>query len=122
MSRARKERPKMTLKRFATEFGMGVDLRGQDYTKASIRAVKDALYRNSLTVAHALDKDPSEMVVNCVVGVARPEEVDTAEVAKVFPYGDITVTAEQGGLDQGKPDTGGVTTMAVAAIQVWLDI
>jgi uncharacterized protein (TIGR02058 family) len=112
----------MTLKRFATEFGMGVDLRGQDYTKAAVRAVKDALYRNSLTVAHALDKDPSEMVVKCVIGVAIPEAVDTKEVAAVFPYGDITVTVEIGGLDQGKPDTGGVTTIAVAAIQVWLDI
>lgn len=112
----------MTLKRFATEFGMGVDLRGQDYTKAAIRAVKDALYRNSLTVAPALGKDPSEMIVKCVVGVAKPDMVDTAEVAQIFPYGDIEVTAEIGGLDQGKSDTGGVTTIAVAAIQVWLDI
>jgi uncharacterized protein (TIGR02058 family) len=112
----------MALKRFATEFGMGVDLRGQDYTKAAIRAVKDALYRNSLTVAHALDKDPSEMVVKCTIGVAKPEAVDVQQVKAVFPYGDITVTAEQGGLDQGKPDTGGITTIAVAAIQVWLDV
>ena len=51
----------MTLKRFATEFGMGVDLRGEDHTKAAIRAVKDALYRNSLTVAPAMGKDPSEI-------------------------------------------------------------
>jgi uncharacterized protein (TIGR02058 family) len=112
----------MPLKRFATEFGMGVDLRGQDYTKAAVRAVKDALHRNSLTVAHALGKDPAEMVVRCVVGVTKPEAVNTEEVAAVFPYGDITVTAEAGGLDQGKPDTGGVTTIAVAAIQVWLDV
>ncbi len=112
----------MTLKRFATEFGMGVDLRGEDHTKAAIRAVKDALYRNSLTVAPAMGKDPSEMVVKCVIGVAKPDNVDTDEVAKVFPYGSITVTAEIGGLDQGKPDTGGTTVIAVAAIQVWLDI
>ena len=112
----------MTLKRFATEYGMGVDLRGQDYTKASIRAVKDALYRNSLTVAAAIGKDPSEMVIRCTLGVARPEKVDVSEVAKVFPYGDITVNPEAGGLDQGKEDTGGVTTIAVAAIQVWLDV
>ncbi|MCB1457519.1 MAG: Lin0512 family protein, partial [Nitratireductor sp.] len=44
------------------------------------------------------------------------------EVAKVFPYGDITVTAEKGGLDQGHADTGGVTTIAIAAVQVWLDV
>lgn len=112
----------MTLKRFATEFGMGTDLRGQDYTKAAIRAVKDALWHNSLTVARALDKNPEEMIVRCVVGVACPEKVDTEAVANVFPYGDITVTAEKGGLDQGKADTGGVTTIAVAAVQVWLDI
>ena len=112
----------MALKRFATEYGMGVDLRGQDYTKASVRAVKDALHRNSLTVAAAVGKDPSDMVVRCTIGVAKPEEVDTSEVANVFPYGDITVTPEFGGLDQGKEDTGGVTTIAVAAIQVWLDI
>ncbi|MCC1493173.1 Lin0512 family protein [Cognatishimia sp. F0-27] len=112
----------MTLKRFATEFGMGVDLRGQDHTKAAIRAVKDALHRNSLTVAHALGKDPSEMVVRCTIGVAEPDAVDTAAVAAVFPYGDITVEAEKGGLDQGKPETGGVTSVAVAAVQVWLDI
>ena len=67
----------MALKRFATEFGMGTDLRGQDYTKASVRAVKDALWHNSLTVAAALDKDPSEMIVKCVVAVAKPELVDT---------------------------------------------
>lgn len=112
----------MPLKRFVTEFGMGVDLRGCDYTKASVRAVKDAIYRNSVTAARALDKDPKEMVVRCTVGVAKPEKVDVEEVAKVFPYGNITVKAEQGGLDQGKADTGGVTTIAVAAVEVWLDI
>ncbi len=101
---------------------MGVDLRGQDYTKAAVRAVKDALYRNSLTVAAALGKDPSEMIILCTIGVVQPEQVDIAEVVKVFPYGNITVTAERGGLDQGKTDTGGVTSIAVAAVQVWLEI
>lgn len=79
-------------------------------------------YRNSLTAAHALGKDPSEMVIKCFIGVAKPDAVDKAEVAAVFPYGDVEVICETGGLDQGKPDTGGVTTIAVAAIQVWLDI
>ena len=66
----------MTLKRFATEYGMGVDLRGQDYTKAAVRAVKDALHRNSLTVAAAVGKDPSEMIIRCTIGVAKPDAVD----------------------------------------------
>lgn len=112
----------MTLKRFVTEFGMGVDLRGQDYTKAAVRAVKDALHRNSVTAARAIGREPEDMVIRCTIGVPKPDAVATAEVAKAFPYGKITVVAEAGGLDQGKPDTGGVTTIAVAAVEVWLDV
>jgi len=41
----------MTLKRVALEIGMGTDIRGGDYTKAAVRALKDALWHNSLTVA-----------------------------------------------------------------------
>ena len=36
----------MTLKRVAMEFGMGTDLHGMDYTKAAVRARKDALWHN----------------------------------------------------------------------------
>ena len=43
----------MALKRFAMEFGMGTDLQGADYTKAAVRALKDALWHNSLTMAPA---------------------------------------------------------------------
>ena len=38
----------------ALEIGLGTDLRGEDCTKAACRAVKDALHRNSLTMAPAL--------------------------------------------------------------------
>ena len=43
----------MARKRFAMEFGMGTDLQGADYTKAAVRALKDALWHNSLTMAPA---------------------------------------------------------------------
>ena len=32
----------MALKRVALEIGMGTDIRGGDYTKAAVRALKDA--------------------------------------------------------------------------------
>ena len=41
----------MALKRVALEIGMGTDIRGGDYTKAAVRALRDALWHNSLTVA-----------------------------------------------------------------------
>ena len=43
----------MALKRVALEIGMGTDIRGGDYTKAAVRALRDALWHNSLTVAGA---------------------------------------------------------------------
>ncbi len=36
------------LKRVAVEIGMGTDIRGTDYTKAAVRALRDALWHNSL--------------------------------------------------------------------------
>ena len=46
----------MAWKRVALEIGMGTDIRGADYTKAAVRAHKDALWHNSLTVAGAVGK------------------------------------------------------------------
>ena len=46
----------MALKRVALEIGMGTDIRGGDYTKAAVRALRDALWHNSLTVATAVGK------------------------------------------------------------------
>jgi uncharacterized protein (TIGR02058 family) len=44
----------MALKRMVLQIGMGTDIRGQDYTKAAVRALRDALWHNSLSVADAV--------------------------------------------------------------------
>ena len=44
----------MALKRMVLQIGMGTDIRGRDYTKAAVRALRDALWHNSLSVAGAL--------------------------------------------------------------------
>ena len=85
-------------KQVAIEIGMGTDLRGEDMTKAACRAVKDALHRNSLTVAPALGFPREAMVVDIRVGVPEPAEVDKAQVAACAPYGEISVEAVKGGL------------------------
>ena len=46
----------MALKRVVLEIGMGTDIRGGDCTKAAARALRDALWHNSLTIAPALGK------------------------------------------------------------------
>jgi uncharacterized protein (TIGR02058 family) len=112
----------MALKRMVLEIGMGTDIRGRDYTKAAVRALRDALWHNSLTVAHALDLDVDSMQVAVTVGVPRPDEVDTEAVLAVLPHGGGTVEVVEGGLEI--PNEGGTdaTIMAHAAAVVYLDV
>ena len=59
----------MTWKRMVLEIGMGTDIRGADYTKAAVRALRDALWHNSLSVAKALGQDTDSMRVEVLIGV-----------------------------------------------------
>jgi uncharacterized protein (TIGR02058 family) len=89
----------MTKKRMVLEIGMGTDIRGSDPTKAACRALRDALWHNSLSIATALGKPLEAMQVDVHIGVPRPGAVDKAEVLKVLPYGKGTVTVVEGGLE-----------------------
>ena len=109
-------------KRLAIEMGMGTDLHGQDYTKAAIRALRDALWHNSLTVAPALGYPRESMQVDIQIGVAQPDNVDKQAVADVLPYGIAKVDVVKGGLDIPKDDGSGITIVANAAAIVYLDI
>ena len=111
----------MTLKRVAMEFGMGTDLHGMDYTKAAVRALKDALWHNSLSMADAFGFPRDAMQVEVLIGVARPDQVDTDQVAAVLPYGTAQVIVEHGGLDIEKQG-GDTTVMANAAAVVYFDM
>lgn len=111
----------MSRTRWITEMGMGVDVRGNDYTKAARRAVSDALRHSSLNFFNAAGKTHDQMYVDVRVGVAEPDQVDVAAVAEEVPYGTVTVTAEKGGLDVGAPTGGGDIVIANAAILVSFD-
>ena len=118
----------MAKKRIAMELGMGSSLRRGDYTAAAKRAVENALWRNSLTVADAFDLPRDAMIVDVEVAVQKPEAVDVAAVAAAFPYGSISVKAVSGGLDIPKPQAKNsagepqITVMAQAAIIVSFDL
>ena len=109
-------------KRMVAEFGMGTDLQGHDYTKAAVRALKDALWHNSLTVATAFGVDREKMQVEVTIGVAKPEDVDQAKVLEVLPYGQATVEVVEGGLDMPSADGEKITVIANAAAVVYLDL
>ncbi len=112
----------MTRKRVALEMGMGTDIRGGDYTKAAVRALKDALWHSSLSVARALGKDPDTMHVHVTIGVPRPDAVDADQVVAVLPHGTGEVSVVAGGLEIPSPDGNDKTVMANAAAAVYLDL
>ena len=112
----------MTLKRIITEFGTGNDLHGGDYTKASVRAVEDAIHHSSLSLIRSLGIDSRTMRVAVTIGVQRPDRVDADAVKAVLPHGQVTVSVVKGGLDVPDEAAGDVAIIASAAVTVRLDL
>ena len=112
----------MTLKRMVLEIGMGTDIRGADYTKAAVRALRDALWHNALSVADALGQDVDAMQVEVTIGVPHPEQVDKAAVLAVLPHGTGTVNVVEGGLEIPNDAGTNSTVLAHAAAVVRLNV
>jgi uncharacterized protein (TIGR02058 family) len=112
----------MALKRVAIEIGMGTDIRGTDYTKAAVRALRDALWHNSLGIAAALGKPTDSMVVEIHIGVPKPDQVDKAQVLAVLPHGTGSVHVVEGGLEIPNESGTDTTVVASAAAIVRLEL
>lgn len=112
----------MAKTRVAMELGMGTSLRAEDYTKAAVRALKDALWHNSLSMADAFGFPRDSMIVDIEIAVQNPNAVDADAVKAVLPYGQGTVKVVKGGLDVPKPNGAGKTIIANAAVLVSFDM
>ena len=112
----------MTLKRVMLEMGAGNDLHGGDYTKAALRAVQDALHHSSLGFSKTLGIDIEAMHVQVIIGVTKPEAVDSKKVQASLPHGQVTVDVKFGGLDIPDDVTGDVAVIASAAVIVSLEL
>ena len=112
----------MALKRMVLQIGMGTDIRGADYTKAAVRALRDALWHNSLSVADAVGLAVDAMQVEVTIGVPRPDRVDREAVLAVLPHGTGTVRVIEGGLEILNDAGTNSTVIANAAAVVRLDI
>lgn len=111
----------MAIKRMVLQIGMGTDIRGAEPTKAAVRALRDALWHNSLTVAAALGQPADAMRVEVTIGVPHPEAVDHAAVLAVLPHGTGTLNVVEGGLEIADESGAGSTLIAHAAAVVRLE-
>ncbi|MEP5732537.1 MAG: Lin0512 family protein [Sulfitobacter sp.] len=108
------------------EFGMGSSLRRGDYTQAAERALRDALWHNSINLAELFGFDKADMQITLDVGVQEPDAVDIEVLKSVFPYGSVRVNVTKGGLDVARPlgqeGAGHPTVMANVALRVGFDM
>lgn len=90
----------MAKKRFIVEFGTGIDLHGEDVTKAACRAVDNAISRSCLCglVEILRLQDLEDVHVEILVASPRPEQVDLGQVKDVVPIGRRTAHAVEGGM------------------------
>ncbi|MBR0648359.1 hypothetical protein GXW78_01670 [Roseomonas terrae] len=112
----------MALKRMVLEIGMGTDIRGADYTKAAVRALRDALWHNSLTIGDVVNQPVDAMQVEVLIGVPKPDQVDREQVLAILPHGTGTVTVVEGGLEIPNDQGTSTTVIANCCAIVRLDI
>ncbi len=111
------------MQKLLVEFGMGTSLRRGDYTQAAERAVRDALWHNSINLAELFGFEKTDMRIVLDVGVQQPDAVNIDVLRAVFPYGHVTVNVTRGGLDVPRPDGhGNPTIMANAALSVGFEM
>ena len=110
----------MTEQRIIIEMGMGNDQYGRDYTKASARAIEDAIRHSALPLFEATGLGHDQMRVQATVGVQEPDAVDCAALADQLPRGRAEVRAVRGGLNVENPETGGCIVIAQAAVEAFL--
>ncbi len=110
------------------EIGMGIDLHGQNVTKAAVRAVQNAIHHNSMPgIASVLpDGDLTKMKVNVRLAIPTDrDKLELEEVRKELPYGEVTFDVVDGGMLTTSgillPDKDDINEMAyivIASIEV----
>ncbi len=93
----------MDYRRYLVEIGTGVDLHGEDATKAAQRAVKDAISHSSMVGLGQLFKIKSfseiedALMVDVTIAAPDPSKVDGEAVLSILPEGKRRISVVKGG-------------------------
>ena len=92
----------MLIKKYIVEVGMGIDQHGHnmDATKASIKAVKNAISNNCLVGLRDIlnMKDPMEMLVEIVIAKPKDTSINEKKVLRATPFGKKSIKIVDGGM------------------------
>jgi uncharacterized protein (TIGR02058 family) len=115
------------MNRYVIEFGMGVDLHGQDLNEAAERAIFNATHSSCLSgldeVLH-LDNVDEQVVVNVTIAAPRPDEIDKERLKAGIHIGKCNIETVEGGMHKSGffapqfGDSDDSTEVVVAAVEV----
>jgi uncharacterized protein (TIGR02058 family) len=120
----------MAKTRLFIEIGTGVELHGQDPTRAAAKAVRDAVSRVCFGMGLRetfRQRGHQDSIISVLVGVPHHERVNKEEVLKMIPYGEKDIRIVEGGLvakghfDPASGDKSDDIYIANAAITVLVD-
>jgi len=123
----------MDYRRYLVELGTGIDMHGEDETKAAKKAVKDAISHCSMVGLGQLFKFKSfnemqsALMVDVTIASPNPDKINGEEVLKELPEGNRRIRITKGGLRFPTEDvpeearTHGITIVN-AAIVVLVDV
>ena len=110
------------------EIGMGVDLHGQNVTKAAVRAVQNAIHHNSMPGIRSVLPGGSLDNMKVRVRLAVPADCDKLDLEAVrteLPYGDVSFDVVDGGMltSSGivlpdKDDANDLAYVVIASVEV----
>jgi len=95
---------RMDYRRYLLEQGTGVDLHGEDETKAAQKAVKDAISHSSMIGLSQLFKIKNfseieeALMVDVTIAAPDPERVDGEAVLATLPEGKRRISVVKGGM------------------------
>ena len=101
----------MDYRKYILELGTGIDLHGEDETKAAQRAVKDAISHSSMVGLGQLFKIGSfkemsdALMVDVTVATPNPEKIDGDAVLSILPEGNRRINIIKGGMMWPAEDT-----------------
>lgn len=117
-------------KRYLVEFGTGVDIHGGDVTKASKKALKDAISHccmTGLSEIFSLNIASEDLYIDVKLSSPSPDQVNVDEVIRVLPkYKNLTCEVVQGGatvpgLEVADFGTGSTIVIVIATVTISID-
>jgi uncharacterized protein (TIGR02058 family) len=110
------------------EIGMGIDLHGQNITKAAVRAVQNAIHHNSMPGILSVlpENNLNNMKVNVRLAVpGDKEKLDLSVVRQEVPFGEVSFDVVEGGMltSSGivlaeKEDVNDLAYVVIASVEV----